>query len=174
MGCGLVGRTAFSSGIQFDGSAACRPKGSFKNTCLALKSLYNVKNKPFLSLQELNIIAWIVAFIIGYLVVYGLNLPESYAGILPSKAVNAAYGGFHRLAWGIAISWVIFACCRGYGGKKIFGDIVFEECPSWERNSDIFDYISFSLKCSTSVSQPPPCFSGHRNFCCICRIKKYT
>jgi len=63
-------------------------------------------------------IAWTMAFIVGYLVVYGLNLPDYFAGNLPSKAVNAVYGGFHRLAWGMALSWVIFACCRGYGGKR--------------------------------------------------------
>jgi hypothetical protein len=49
-------------------------------------------------------------------VVYGLNLPEAYQGNLPSKAATAVYGGFHRLAWAMAVSWVVFACCRGYGG----------------------------------------------------------
>ena len=33
------------------------------------------------------------------------------------KAENILYGGFHRLAWSIAVAWVIFTCCRGYGGK---------------------------------------------------------
>ena len=26
------------------------------------------------------------------------------------------YGSFHRLAWGIVIAWIIFACVNGYGG----------------------------------------------------------
>ena len=72
----------------------------------------------FLLLQELNIILWTGAFVMGYMVVYGLNLPEYFAGTIPSGAVNAAYGGFHRLAWGVALSWLIFACCRGYGGER--------------------------------------------------------
>ena len=26
------------------------------------------------------------------------------------------YGGFHRLAWALALSWVILACIKGAGG----------------------------------------------------------
>merc|ERR1712029_148058 len=33
-----------------------------------------------------------------------------------SLAEHSVYGGFHRFAWSVAIGWVIFACCRGYGG----------------------------------------------------------
>ena len=65
----------------------------------------------------MNIFCWILAFIIGYLVIYGLNLPEVFAKNLPPKAALDIYGGFHRLAWGVVVSWVIFACCRGYGGN---------------------------------------------------------
>ena len=36
-----------------------------------------------------------------------------------SLAANAVYGGFHRFAWAVAIGWVVFACCRGYGGKLL-------------------------------------------------------
>lgn len=51
------------------------------------------------------------------MVIYGLNLPEVFVGNSPPKAALDIYGGFHRLAWGMAVSWVIFACCRGYGGN---------------------------------------------------------
>ena len=59
-----------------------------------------------------------VAFSIGLAVIYGLNIPKRYAvqEAQLSAAANAIYGGFHRLAWGLALSWVVFACCRGYGG----------------------------------------------------------
>ena len=33
-----------------------------------------------------------------------------------SLSAQAVYGGFHRLAWAVALSWLVFACCRGYGG----------------------------------------------------------
>jgi hypothetical protein len=63
------------------------------------------------------VIAWTVAICLVYLVIFGLNLPEVYAGIPPSPEVNAIYGGFHRLTWAVAVGWMVFACCRGYGGK---------------------------------------------------------
>ena len=67
--------------------------------------------------------------------VYGLNIPALQPGDSsavtidalmqePEKelslAASAVYGGFHRFAWAVAIGWVVFACCRGYGGKKIY------------------------------------------------------
>ena len=63
-------------------------------------------------------IIWIAAFILGYLVIYGLNLPEVTAGLPLSKAAEYTYGGLHRLAWGVAVGWVVFACSRGYGGNS--------------------------------------------------------
>ena len=76
---------------------------------------------------------WSIAFAIGLAVVYGLNIPLRFPGdahmetiddiladseVQPlSLAANAIYGGFHRFAWAVAIGWVVFACCRGYGGN---------------------------------------------------------
>ena len=61
-----------------------------------------------------------MAFATGYLVVYGLNVPAIFfEGKTLSPAETHIYGGFHRLAWGMAVGWVIFACCRGYGGRLI-------------------------------------------------------
>ena len=33
-------------------------------------------------------------------------------------AESVIFGGFHRQAWAVACAWVIFACCRGYGGNS--------------------------------------------------------
>ena len=71
------------------------------------------------TVQEINIIIWAAAFVLGYLVIYGLNLPEvnNFQALQPlSKAAVYMYGGLHRLTWGIAVGWVVFACCRGFGG----------------------------------------------------------
>jgi len=59
---------------------------------------------------------WIVAFAVGVSVVYGMAGYQMPWDPMPSKAVNLTYGGLHRFAWGLAVSWVIFACVTGYGG----------------------------------------------------------
>jgi len=81
--------------------------------------LHATKNKPVKIPRVLNVILWVVAFGAGFGIVYGLNIPIRLTATNPeplSKAANVVYGGFHRLSWAICISWVIFACCRGYGG----------------------------------------------------------
>jgi len=32
------------------------------------------------------------------------------------EATSVIYGTFHRLAWAVAVGWLIFACSTGYGG----------------------------------------------------------
>ena len=53
-------------------------------------------------------------------IVYGLDIPKI---VIEEKELtmteNVLYGGFHRLGWAIAVSWVIFTCCRGYGGTHL-------------------------------------------------------
>ena len=75
-------------------------------------------------MQWQNMALWLVAFGIGIAVVYGLNYPKrlglGQVKVPLTKVENAFYGSLQRLAWAIAVSWVIFACCRGYGGKLLF------------------------------------------------------
>ena len=60
---------------------------------------------------------WIVAFALGFTIVYGLDIPN-HSGCedrLPNLA-QAIYGGFYAFVWGLSVAWVIFTCSRGYGG----------------------------------------------------------
>ena len=67
-----------------------------------------------------NLWGWTIASATGLAIVYGFDLTSEpvYLRRL-SMTENIIYGGFHRLAWAIAVSWVIFACSRGYGGLLI-------------------------------------------------------
>ena len=48
---------------------------------------------------------------------YGLDYPSM--GTSPITRIESAiYGGFYKLAWSVAVGWVIFSSCRGYGGKN--------------------------------------------------------
>ncbi|PSN38328.1 hypothetical protein C0J52_12694 [Blattella germanica] len=58
---------------------------------------------------------WIVCLITLFLVVFGpykLMIPGSTYQIWD----QTFYGAFHRFAWALAISWIIFTCHKGYGG----------------------------------------------------------
>ena len=79
--------------------------------------LHNTKSKPFKMSQATNLWGWVIAIATGLAIVYGLDIPKIVTEEKKlTMAENVLYGGFHRLGWAIAISWVIFTCCRGYGG----------------------------------------------------------
>ena len=68
-----------------------------------------------------NLWGWTIAAATGLAIVYGFDLTsEPVWQRRLSMTENIIYGGFHRLAWAFAVSWVIFACSRGYGGLLIF------------------------------------------------------
>ena len=85
--------------------------------------LHITKNKPCKITQAVNIWCWALSFATGLAVVYGLTLPDRLdeSTAVPEiqaldEVPNAIYAGFHRLGWSAALGWLIFACCRGYGG----------------------------------------------------------
>ena len=71
-------------------------------------------------MQPIVVIAWTISLSTLFVVIYGLNMPVLFeTGLPPSEATNIFYGGLHRLAWAIALAWVIWACAKGYGGETI-------------------------------------------------------
>ena len=62
---------------------------------------------------------WLCAIFTGLAVIYGLyDIRTSNRFFVPSWSTfeSAMYLGFHRLAWALALAWVVFACAKGYGG----------------------------------------------------------
>ncbi|KAK8406207.1 hypothetical protein O3P69_007137 [Scylla paramamosain] len=64
------------------------------------------------------VLGWIAAVATMSAVVFGLKdyntltmKPHEYV-----PAISILYGGLHRLAWGVAVAWMVFACHMGYGG----------------------------------------------------------
>ena len=62
-------------------------------------------------------VGWALATAVALAIVYGLMpyLNETQVPQMNSFA-RVSYGSLHRLAWSIAVGWVIFACVHGYGG----------------------------------------------------------
>ena len=78
--------------------------------------LYKMQDQPKLPLNPMALAwIWALAFLVGCLVVYGLvPYQKEYITLEASLAERAIYGGFHRLAWALALSWVILACIKGF------------------------------------------------------------
>ena len=76
-----------------------------------------MRDQPKLSLNHMALAwVWALAFLVGFLVVYGLVPYQKDPTLDASLAERAIYVGFHRLAWALALSWVILACIKGAGG----------------------------------------------------------
>jgi len=79
--------------------------------------LYKTKDQSKLPLNPMAVAwIWTVAFLVGCLVIYGLVPYQKDMTLAASLPERAIYGGFHRLAWALALSWVILACIKGAGG----------------------------------------------------------
>jgi len=72
--------------------------------------LYKMQEQPKLSLNPMALAwIWAIAFLVGCLVIYGLVPYQKDITLDASLPERAIYGGFHRLAWALALSWVILS-----------------------------------------------------------------
>jgi len=64
------------------------------------------------------VVGWILS-IVMVMVVFNGPLPSVDEEITPviDPFFRVIYGVFHRSIWSIAITWIIFVCAKGYGGK---------------------------------------------------------
>jgi cell division protein FtsW (lipid II flippase) len=70
---------------------------------------------------------WAAALLTTTLVVYGLVPYQKDLGTLTleaSTAARALYGGLHRLAWALALSWVILACVKVSNSRKLSKSVI--------------------------------------------------
>ena len=84
--------------------------------------LHHLRGQPVKMRKEVNIFMWEAAFLTGFAVVYGLyDFRKTHQ---MSLFVATMYNTFQRLAWSLALAWVIFSCSKGYGG-------IINELLSW-------------------------------------------
>ena len=75
--------------------------------------LHRLRETPRLSINTIALSwIWVLAALIGCLVVYGLVPYQKDPTLVASTAERALYGGLHRLGWALAVSWVILACVK--------------------------------------------------------------
>lgn len=77
--------------------------------------LTQFKNKEVKIPLLYNLAAWGAALTIVFSVVFG-PYNSQQPGYESTAAEAASYDALTRVAWGVALSWIIFACHHGYGG----------------------------------------------------------
>jgi len=62
---------------------------------------------------------WLLAFAVGFSCVYSVDMFQYQSSNSdPSDLAEVSYNAFSRLAWSLALGWLIFACVHGYAGKN--------------------------------------------------------
>lgn len=72
-------------------------------------TLHKTKDKTIVVSKKLNSSLWLTSLSVLTLVVV-LSQPFNSPSYSTTLIANAFYMAFHRLAWAIALSWIIFAC----------------------------------------------------------------
>ena len=75
--------------------------------------LHVTKNKKIKINSKLNIFMWEVAFLVAFAVVYG---PHTVVRNYSQSEAWRVYITCHKWCWGLCLSWVTFACVKGFGG----------------------------------------------------------
>ena len=82
-------------------------------------SILNFCSKLFFWFQAFVFLGWICAVFIGLAVIYGPYWHAVRDGAPTfTNFERTIYGAFERLAWAVAVAWVIYACHNGAGGLK--------------------------------------------------------
>jgi len=92
--------------------------------------------------QSVCLVGWYVATGLGVSVVYGIYTVTKKGGRPFNQAENIIYGTFSRFTWGLALAWVVYACHRGYGSKKITTNCKF-----------VFISVSYFLALEPAITQ---------------------
>ena len=75
--------------------------------------LHRLREAPRLPVNPIALTwIWVLAALTGCLVVYGLVPYQKDPTLVASTTERALYGGLHRLAWALALAWVILACVK--------------------------------------------------------------
>ena len=75
--------------------------------------LHRLRETPRLPVNPIALTwVWVMAAITGCLVVYGRVPYQKDPTLVASTTERALYGGLHRLAWALALAWVILACVK--------------------------------------------------------------
>lgn len=89
--------------------------------------LHNQKGKRIHLSKLIVVIGWSIALASMLAVIFGIY-PFYLPGNQMTTLDSAFYESFNRVAWVIALSWLIFACVNGYGGPIAW----FLSFPQWQ------------------------------------------
>ena len=67
--------------------------------------LHAYRNKEFKISKVLNIILWLLVFILAYLMIYA---PYDIKGVMEGRA----YWATRKAVWGVCLSWVTISCIK--------------------------------------------------------------
>ncbi|XP_071446215.1 nose resistant to fluoxetine protein 6-like [Hetaerina americana] len=93
--------------------------------------LNNLRGKSVVLSKLTVICGWIMSFALFIFVLYG-PYTTLQMGTPHQPFPDSIYASTHRIAWAIALGWLVFACCKGYGGpiNQILSAKIFKQLSS--------------------------------------------